>query len=282
MVLQRLYNISDDQTEYQIKDRITFMRFLGLSINDRVPDAKTIWLFRENLVNADVHKKLFELFEKHLESQRLITRKGSIIDASFVEAPRQRNTHAENAQIKNGVIPEEWPVNKLRQKDVDAQWSQKNGMRHYGYKNEPKVDADSKLITDYVVVPANIHDNTHFEDLIDPLKDKVVYGDSAFVGAEITTNIIAKAKKANRKIKLKITEKGYRDHPLTDKQRASNCKKSSVRCRVEHVFGFIVNSMNGMNLRSIGILRAKLNIGLTNLIYNMCRYEFLLRPVSVG
>jgi IS5 family transposase len=182
----------------------------------------------------------------------------------------------------NGIIPEKWPHNKQRQKDVDAQWLQKNGMRYYGYKNEPKVDADSKLITDYVVVPANIHDNTHFEDLIDQLKDNVVYGDSAFVGTEIAANIKAKARKATRKIRLKITEKGYRNNPLTDKQRASNRRKSSVRCRIEHVFEFIVNSMNGMNVRSIGILRAKLNIGLPNLIYNMCRYEFLMRPVSAG
>jgi hypothetical protein len=76
----------------------------------------------------------------------------------------------------------------------------KNGMRRYGYKNEPKVDADSKLITECVVVPANIHNNRHFEDLIDPLKDNVVYGDSAFVGAEIAANIKAKARKATRKI----------------------------------------------------------------------------------
>jgi transposase, IS5 family len=280
LVLQRLYNISDDQTEYQIKDRMTFMRFLGLSINDRVPDAKTIWLFRENLVKADVHKKLFESFEKHLESQRLITRKGSIIDASFVEAPRQHNTPAENKQIKNGVIPEEWQPNKLRQKDVDAQWSQKGGVRHYGYKNEPKVDADSKLIIDYAVVPADVHDITKFEDLIDPLKDNVIYGDSAFVSTDIVANIKAKAKKKNRNITLKITEKGYRNTPLTNKQKISNRIKSSVRCRVEHVFGYIVNSMNGMNLRSIGIWRARLNIGLTNLIYNMRRYEFLIRPTA--
>lgn len=282
LVLQRLYNISDDQTEYQIKDRITFMRFLGLSINNRVPDAKTIWLFRENLVKANVHKKLFDLFESYLESQRLITRKGSIVDASFVEAPRQRNTREENEQIKSGVIPEEWEANKLRQKDVDAQWAKKGGVLHYGYKDEPKVDAESKLIIDYAVVPANVHDIETFEVLIDPLKDNVIYGDSAFVSADIAESITTKAKKKNRNITLKITEKGYRNNPLTDKQKASNRKKSAIRCRVEHIFGFIVNSMNGKNLRSKGISRAKFNIGLTNLIYNMCRYEFLIRPATAG
>ncbi|GBU20944.1 transposase [Fibrobacteres bacterium R8-0-B4] len=282
LVLQRLYNISDDQTEYQIKDRISFMRFLGLSINDRVPDAKTIWLFRENIVKADVHKKLFDLFERYLESRHLITRKGSIIDASFVEAPRQRNTREENEQIRNGVIPEEWTPNKLRQKDLDARWIKKGGVLHYGYKDEPKVDADSKLITDYAVIPASVHDIETFEELVDPSKDNVIYGDSAFVGENVARNIMTKAKKKKCKITLKITEKGYRNNPLTDKQKATNLKKSAIRCRVEHVFGFIVNSMNGKTVRTIGILRAKFNIGLTNLIYNMCRYEFLIRSASAG
>jgi transposase, IS5 family len=277
LVLQRLYNISDDQTEYQIKDRMTFMRFLGLSINDRVPDAKTIWLFRENLVNAEVHKELFDLFEKYLESQRMITRKGSIIDATFVEAPRQHNTPSENELIKNGIVPEDWQPNKLRQKDVDARWSQKGGVRHYGYKNEPKVDAKSKLIIDYAVVPASVPDIKEFENLVDPLKDNVVYVDSAFVSEDIAASIKAAAKKKKRRITLKITERAYRNKPLTDRQKASNRKKSTVRCRIEHVFGYMVNSMNGKNLRSIGIWRARLNIGLTNLIYNMRRYEFLFR-----
>src|SRR5215469_5197344 len=137
LVLQRLFNISDDQTEYQIKDRMTFMRFLGLSISDRVPDAKTIWLFRENLTNADVIKKLFDMFERQLARKGIITRSGSIIDASFVDAPRQRNTRDENSLLKEGLIPEEWELpenaNKLRQKDVDARWAKKGDETHYGY-----------------------------------------------------------------------------------------------------------------------------------------------------
>lgn len=100
-------------------------------------------------------QKRFESFNKHLESHRLITSKGSIIDASFVDAPRQRNTHGENEQIKSGIVQEEWQPNKLRQKDVDAQWARKNGIRHYGYKNEPKVGAESKLI----IGQDNVEDN---------------------------------------------------------------------------------------------------------------------------
>jgi IS5 family transposase len=282
LVLQRLYNISDDQTEYQINDRMTFMRFLGLGLNDRVPDAKTIWLFREKLTQSGVAAKLFSLFEKQLSAQGLITRRGSIIDASFVEVPRQRNTREENRQLKEGVIPEDWEkpenANKLRQKDVDARWTKKGSETHYGYKNEPKVDAGSKLITAYAVVPASVHDSVKFADLVDPAKDKVIYGDSAFAGEELTARVRGEAEKKGRNIRLKILEKGYRGKPLTERQKASNKKKSRVRCRVEHVFGFMVNSMKGMYLRSIGLKRAEFNIGLSNLVYNMCRYEFLCRP----
>ena len=107
LVLQRLYNLSDDQTEYQINDRISFMRFLGIGLSSKVPDAKTIWLFRDTLTQSGVISRLFRLFESQLEARGLITHKGTIIDATFVDAPRQRNSRDENKQIKNGEMPEE-------------------------------------------------------------------------------------------------------------------------------------------------------------------------------
>ncbi len=91
LVLQRIYNLSDDQTEFQINDRITFMRFLGLHLEDRIPDAKTIWLFRDTLTKSGVIRELFDAFTHLLESAHIITRTGSIVDATFVDAPRQRN-----------------------------------------------------------------------------------------------------------------------------------------------------------------------------------------------
>ena len=124
IILQRLYNISDDQTEYQINDRLSFMRFLGLELKDKVPDAKTIWLFKEKLIEARVSKKLFEKFEKELARNNLIGKEGTIIDATIVEAPIQHNSKDENKQIKNGKIPEHWQEEqnktKLSQKDYDC------------------------------------------------------------------------------------------------------------------------------------------------------------------
>ena len=121
LVLQRIYNLSDDQTEYQINDRMSFMRFLGLGLEDRVPDAKTIWLFRNTLAQTDAARKLFELFGKQLQDAHLVTRTGTIVDATFVDAPHPRTTREEREYIKRGETPEEWkkPENKnsLRQKD---------------------------------------------------------------------------------------------------------------------------------------------------------------------
>ena len=123
-VLKRIYNLSYEQTEYQINDRLSFMRFLGIGLNDRVIDANTIWDFENTLANAEMGEKLFCMFDEVLENEGLITHKGTIVDATFVDAPRQRNSRDENKKIKKGEIPEEWqkPENahKLAQKDTDA------------------------------------------------------------------------------------------------------------------------------------------------------------------
>src|SRR5208283_1836267 len=151
LILQRYYNLSDDQMEFQILDRMTFMRFLGLELSDKVPDSKTIWLFKETLTKANVVEKLFDKFHYELENQGYIGNEGKIIDASFVEAPRQRNSREENEEIKEGNIPEDWQDNphKLSQKDTDARWTKKNNVTFYGYKDHVKTDKKSKFIDKY-------------------------------------------------------------------------------------------------------------------------------------
>jgi IS5 family transposase len=169
LVLQRYYNLSDGQIEYQILDRLSFCRFLGLSLNDRVPDEKTIWDFRDRLVGKGLDKELFDQFAGLLEKHGLIAHEGKIIDASFVEAPRQRNTRDENKQIKEGIVPEEWEKvpNKKRQKDTDARWTKKNNETHYGYKNHAKVDNKHKLIAAYTTTDASVHDSQALDSLLD-------------------------------------------------------------------------------------------------------------------
>ena len=276
LVLQRIYNLSDDQAEYQINDRMSFMRFLGLHLGDRVPDAKTIWLFRDMLTKANVMRELFDVFNKQLEAAHLITHTGTIVDATFVDAPRQRNSKDENKERRAGNIPEEWQKpenkNKLRQKDLDATWTRKGDETHYGYKDHVKADADSKLITDYAVTTASTHDSQPMPEMINET-DSVVYADSAYWGKPV-------AEKLPQNVINMIHERGTKVRPLSEEQQANNRKKSTVRCRVEHIFGFMTNSMHGITVRSIGIERAAFNIGLSNLIYNLCRFEFLSRPAK--
>jgi IS5 family transposase len=286
-LLQQWYSISDSSVEYLINDRLSFQRFLGIGLNDKVPDANTLWDFKEALVKSGLDKELFDLFEKQMEELGVITRKGSIVDATFVDVPRQRNSREENKDIKEGRIPEGWenPENAhtFSQKDTDARWAKKGDETHYGYKDHVKVDADSKLIVSFEVTGASVHDSQVMVDLLDE-KDKVVNADSAYVGENIEREIREKLDNDETKepVALNINEKGYRNKPLTDEQKASNREKSRVRARVEHVFGFMTMTMGGIFIRSIGMIRATANIARRNLAYNMKRFTYLagkLKPV---
>lgn len=272
LILQRLYNLSDAQTQFQIMDRLSFMRFLDLELQDQVPDEKTIWLFRETLTKSGKIEVLFEKFGSTLYDKGVIANSGKIVDASFVEAPKQRNTKEENEEIKEGKTPSEWGKNKKRQKDVDARWVTKTGQRHYGYKNHIKVDRKSKLIEKYCVTSASVHDSQLIEKLItENDSHHEMYADSAYSGQTI------KAILEENNIKNRIHEKGYRNKSLNKQQQERNRRKSKIRCRVEHVFGCIKNSLKGSIIRTIGIIRANAVIGLTNLTYNMIRYLQICR-----
>jgi IS5 family transposase len=188
MVIGHLYNLSDAQLEFQITDRHSFKRFLGITDADKAPDEKTIWAFRDVLVKNDLMKKAFVAFHGVLEQEGLFARKGQMVDASFVEVPRQRNSREDNAAIKQGEMPEGWEdqPEMLRQKDRDARWTKNN---------------------------------------------------------------------------------------LTSRQRRSNRAKSRIRVRVEHVFGIMHMCMRAAWNRCIGITRNRAAIAMTNLVYNMIRFE---------
>lgn len=279
LILQRYYNLSDDQIEYQILDRLSFCRFLGLTLDDKVPDAKTVWDFKERLINIGLERELFDVFARMLEAGHLIAHEGKLVDASFVEVPRQRNSREENKQIKQGKTPEEWDEhpNKKRQKDTDARWTKKNGVNYYGYKDHAKVDNKHKLIDDYTVTDASVHDSQALGTLLNEKDEgQDLHADSAYTG-EDQEKIIDKYKMNN-----KVHEKGYKNKPLTDKQKETNREKSKTRARVEHVFGFMENNMHKLYINTIGIKRATGIIGLVNLTYNLFRYEQLVRLHGIG
>ncbi len=274
MILQRLFGLSDKQVQYQIIDRLSFKEFLGLSSGDKVPDEKSVWAFRERLTKEGVIEELFVMFHNHLNGKGLIVNEGKMVDASFTTAPRQRNTREENQKIKDGEGNDLWNDKpyKKRHKDIDARWTKKGDDKFYGYKNHVKVDTKSKLIDGYVVTDASVHDSQPLDELLcEDDKEQDFYADSAYTGENQEATIV-KYKMIN-----KVCEKGYRNKPLTDEQNVSNRKKSKIRARVEHVFGFMEQTMQGLHLRSIGLERAKGIIGLINLTYNLCRFEQIVR-----
>jgi transposase, IS5 family len=264
IILQRLYNLSDEQMEFQLTDRLSFRRFVGLEFSHKVPDCNTIWNFKEKLKVDNNEEKLFKCFYEELEKQQLIVATGKMVDASFHEVPRQRNTREENELLKKGAIPINWDEKKRRHKDTDATWTKKNSETFYGYKNHIKADVGSKLIDKYAVSEASLHDSQALKELLsDEDAGQKLFADSAYVGQE---EAVEKAKMENF-----IHEKGYKNRPLTDEQKKNNQGKSRIRARVEHIFGFVETSMHGTYMRCIGVKRAKVVIGLTNLTYNICR-----------
>ena len=265
--LQRYYGLGDHQIEYQIIDRTSFREFLNIHTVSDVPDEKTVWACKNKLVKAGVFDTLFDDFRQLLDAKGLSFNEGKIIDATFVEAPRQRNTRRENTTIKNGKGDELWNDNphKKCHKDIDARWTKKRDEKHYGYKGHTKVDKKSKLIESYHTTVSSIHDSNVISQLItDKDKGQRLYLDAGYEGREDVV-------KANA-MRPVICEKGHRNHPLTKKQKKRNRKKSKRRCRVEHVFGFIEGAMHGSFVRTIGIARAKASFALTCLVYNIFRY----------
>jgi transposase, IS5 family len=272
-VLQHLYNLSDEELEFQIRDRYSFCRFLGLSPEERVPDAKTIWLFREHLTEKHLIKRLFEDFEWQLEEKGFKAQKGQIVDASLVSAPIQRNSREENTQIKRGEIPQRFEANPhvKRQKDVEARWTEKNGQNYDGYKDHIVIDNEHKLIRDFEITSAEVHDSQVFFELLSENTSKDVWADSAYRSEE--NELMLKA----GGYRSQVHRKGYRNRPLNKRAQESNRRKSRIRARVEHVFGSMENEMGGLFLRVIGLARAKTKIGLMNLIYNLKRCVSLCR-----
>ncbi len=274
LVLQKFHGLSDAAVEEQIADRFSFMGFLGLRPGDAIPDANTVWDFREAL-ERDGRKgseRLFARFGEMLEKQGLIGHEGSLVDASFVDAPRQRNTRAQNESIKKGERPTEFnpETPKGRQKDCEARWAKKNNETHFGYKNHTKVDAKSKLIIGSVTTSANVHDSQVFQDLVNET-DNAVFADSAYRSEESERYVLEECDCEDF-----IMFKGHRGQPLTEEEKSTNTLRSRIRVRVEHVFGRM--SQMGMDMvRTIGLKRGTQHNTLSNLVYNMDRYAFLIK-----
>lgn len=283
LILQALYDLSDDKAEYLCRDRLSFMRFLGLSLSETVPDAKTIWLFRERLKERGAVEKLFDRFDRMLGEKGLLAMGGQILDASIVEVPRQRNNDREKEQIKKGETPDEWEgkTAKIRQKDVEARWTMKRGRKKnsmaqlmipaFGYKSHIATDRRHGLIRTWEVTDAAANDGKQLQNLLSKENTCAsVWADTAYRSGE------NEAFMADNGFVSKVHFRRYRGKDLTHAQKHGNRARSGVRGLVEHVFAEQKSRM-GLFIRTIGIKRAKTKIGLANIAYNMRRLAFLVR-----
>ena len=287
MVLQALYSLSDDKAEFLIQDRLSFMRFLGLALSSKTPDAKTIWLFREHLSQAGAVNNLFARFDKYLTKAGYLAMGGQIVDATLVSAPKQRNNDGEKADIKEGKSAAEvWPDEpaKAAQKDVDARWTVKfakarpvlDGQRPhidiaiptFGYKNHASIDQRHGFIRGWNVTSAAAHDGAQ-------LRNVVVPGNT---GSKVWADTAYKSK-ANEEWLMEngftsdIHHKKPKGRPMNKAISQSNARRSKVRAFIEHVFARQKGPM-ALFVRTIGIARAKVKIGMANIAYNMQRLVF--------
>jgi IS5 family transposase len=286
LLLQAMHWLSDERAEYLIKDRLSFMRFLGLGLADAVPDANTIWTFREALKRANAVQALFARFDATLKAAGYLAMGGQIVDATIVAAPKQRNTEAERAAIKAGQVPEGWAGKpaKLRQKDRDARWTVKFSKAKpredgapqidlavpaFGYKNHIGIDRGHGLIRGWTVTHAAAYDGARLEDVLDAANTASdVWADTAYRSAK------NEAMLAGRGLVSRIHRKKPKGRPMPERTRRANARKSMVRSRVEHVFAHQKGLM-GVVVRTIGIARATVKIGLANLAYNIRRLVWL-------
>src|SRR6266581_899312 len=212
LVLQALHNLSDEQAEYQVRDRFSFTRFLRLGIEDSIPDATTLWLFREKLAKAGVVEKLFERFDQHLAAQGYMARGGQIVDATIVPVPKHRKSF-------------------------------------FGYKNHVNADAKHKLIRRYAVTDAAVHDSQPLDALLTKGNTSTdVFADSAYRSAEIEAKL--KARGFNSRIHRRASRNHPLSNAQTRANRAKSrirariehvfgAQESSVGGRIVRTIGIV-------------------------------------------
>jgi IS5 family transposase len=298
LILQAAHGLSDERTEYLIKDRLSFMRFLGLGLADVVPDANTIWTFREALTRARIDGKpaievLFRAYEAALTKAGFLAMGGQIIDASIVAAPKQRNTDGEKRDIKAGRIPEAWQDRpaKLAQKDRDARWTVKwskakpaddgsprvdLAIPAFGYKSHIGIDRRHGLIRTWVTTNAARHDGAQLPNLTSRANTgSEVFADTAYRSKANEKHLV------DSRLVSRIHRKKPKGKPMPANVARANGAKSKVRSAVEHVFARQKGPM-GLFVRTIGIARATVKIGLANIAYNMKRAVWLTERATIA
>jgi IS5 family transposase len=284
LLLQAQNDLSDARTEFLIKDRLSLLRFLGFGLNEPTPDENTIRHFRNRLTAVGAIKPLFDQLDAYLRSLGYLPMGGQIVDATLVQAPRQRMTQEEKDAAKAGKTAAQiWPDEpaKTAQKDTQARWTVKftkakerpDGTKPpvdiaiptFGYKDHIAIDGRHGFIRSYEATPANAHDGAMLREIVstDNLSSEV-YADTAY---RSKTN---EAWLKDKALTSRIHQKKPQGKPMPSNIARANAKKSIIRARVEHVFA-VIKHKRGLFIRTIGLARARTKIGIANIAYNMAR-----------
>ena len=287
LILQAQHNLSDARMEYMIRDRLSWMRFLGFDLGAPRPDENTIRHFRNRLTETGTLSQVMKAFDWQLEKKGTIPMAGQIVDASLVPAPKQRNSQDERAAIKEGRSAKEiWPdaPNKAAQKDVDARWTLKIGgkLRYradgtplpmiavpvFGYKSHIGIDRRYGFIRTSTVTAASAADGRQLQHLVSPDNTgSDVWADSAY------RSRANEAWLARRMMTRRIHAKKPAGKPMPRNVARANAGKSSIRTAIEHVFAH-QKTRFGLFSRTIGLARAEAKLTLANIAYNFDRLVF--------
>lgn len=211
LLIQQLFNLSDEQMEFQLLDRLSYQRFVGLRSSSQIPDRTTIWTFKERLIAAGASESIFDAVNRQLAKHGFIARGGQMIDASFVQVPRQSMDKEEKAIVAQDAMPADWKPAKRRQKDTDARWTKKHGKSYFGYKLSANADKRYKLIRKIKITTASEHDTLHFEAVIDPANtSRDVYADKGYVDGG------REARLRGQGWRTHIQRKGHKGKPLSE------------------------------------------------------------------
>jgi IS5 family transposase len=265
LVLQYLYNLSDPALEDALIDRLSFQRFLGISFDTELPDFTTIWRFRERLIKADLLDEIFTGILKQLDKRNLILRKGTLVDATLVQAARKKVNTKSTGESND---------KRASQKDHDASGTQKGGKYYYGYKGHIATDEGSNIIRRRRFTTASVHDSKEFNNLVCG-DERSVFADKAYADDTVKRNMREKG------IYYGIMDKGRRGRPkLSTKQKKTNAWKKKVRNAVERPFAHFKKHMGFRSVRYVNLQRNELHFTFLCMIHNIRRGIALTAPGS--
>ena len=256
LLLQAWYNLSDYALEEALDDRLSFRRFVGLSVSETAPDHSVFSRFRDQLIQHAIHEQLFNELDHQLESRGLIIKKGTLVDATVIEAaPKKPN---QNPDGTAGKSPE----------DPEADWTKKGGKYLFGYKAHVGVDGTSELIRRIAMTPAHVHDGE--------MLGKVISGDEEWAFADKAYDSAKNHKILQEKnVENGILMKGTRERKLSGVEKMCNRILSKFRCPVERVFGTLKRSYRYSRSRYLGLRKNGLQLTIMSMAYNLRRMEKL-------